>query len=111
MKCVILITQVALQASHRKQADVRTEKVIQEFFFSFISWMTNITREFCQVTIFCKHFTFRSFSREMKRDLIPSHSSDKLLCNLHLTWKLIIVFLPDLLYFLNAIYEACTAKT
>ena len=26
MKCVILITQVALQASHRKQADVRTEK-------------------------------------------------------------------------------------
>ena len=26
MKCVILITQVALQASHRKQADTRTEK-------------------------------------------------------------------------------------
>ena len=31
----------------------------------------------------------RCFSREMKRSLIPPHSSDKLLCNRNLIWKLI----------------------
>ena len=43
MKCVILITQVALQASHRKLGWCQNwQKVIQEY---FISWMANIARE------------------------------------------------------------------
>ena len=94
MKCEIPIwlnlpCKLALIVNHTGQ------NMIQECFFHFFDG------RHCHITIFCKHFTFRSFhcfSREMKRDLIPSHSSDKLLCNLHLIWKLIIVFLPEPLF-------------